>query len=124
MCGYSVATGHHGQSAVILDQHPIWLYALARILGDLGFESVRTSTDPSHALGLISEHVPNLFVLDIDTNGASPDGLTCLKEAYDSMPSLKIVVVAASEDPGRIDTALTTGAVAYVLKRAEPGDLT
>ena len=112
-----------GHTAVILDQHPIWLEALERMLGELGFTPVGKTTSSSEALALIKEHRPNLFVLDIDTNGSSPDGLTCLKEACSGTPSLKTVVVSASEDPARIDTALTTGAVAYVLKRAEPGDL-
>ena len=38
-------------------------------------------------------------------------------------PSLKAVVVAASEDRQRVDAALAAGAVAYVLKRAHPDDV-
>src|SRR5215831_12581265 len=111
------------RTAVILDQHPIWLEALERILGELRFTPVGKTTNPSEALALVRQHDPTLFVLDVDTNGQTPDGLACLREACMHAPSPKAVVLSASEDPDRIETALAAGAVAYVLKRAEPGDL-
>jgi two-component system, NarL family, response regulator DegU len=111
------------QTAVLLDQHPIWLDALERMLEEMSFTPVGKSTRPIEALELIKEHRPDLFVLDVDTKGSTPDGLTCLREACASLPSLRTVVVSASEDLERIDATLGAGAVAYVLKRAEPGDL-
>ena len=81
------------------------------------------STQASHALTLIKENRPNLFVLDVDMNGSMPDGLACLREDCAAHPSLRTVVVCASDDPERIDATLGAGAVAYVLKRAEAGDL-
>jgi len=56
-------------------------------------------------------------------NGCMPDGLTCLRNALARQPALKAVVVSATDDPELIEAALTGGAVAYVLKRAEPEDL-
>jgi DNA-binding NarL/FixJ family response regulator len=119
--GVCVHTGHE-RSAVILDEHPIWLDALERILEELGFESVGKTTDPTEALALIKEHRPTLFLLDIDAK-SSRDGLAYLKEATSIAPSLKTIVLSEAEDPERIDAALGSGAVAYVVKRAEPGDL-
>jgi DNA-binding NarL/FixJ family response regulator len=46
-----------------------------------------------------------------------------LRNALGRQPSLKAVVVSATDDPEQIEAALTSGAVAYVLKRAEPEDL-
>ena len=115
-------TGHE-RTAVIFDEHPIWLDALERILEELGFESVGKTTDPTDALALIKERRPTLFLLGIDANGSSHDGLAYLKEASAIAPSLKTVVLSEVEDPERIDAALAGGAVAYVVKRAEPGDL-
>jgi len=114
----------YGRTAVILDKYPIWLDALERMLRELEFEPVGKTTHAGHALDLVKRHSPSLFLLDIDTNGSEPDGLTCLKEACAASPSMRAVVVSAWDDPDSIDAALAAGAVAYVvLKSAEPGDL-
>ncbi|HZT10393.1 MAG TPA: response regulator transcription factor [Actinomycetota bacterium] len=111
------------RTAVLLDQHPLWLNALERILAHAGVSPVAKATTTTAALGALEEHRPDLFVLDIDMNGCAPDGLTCLRNALARQPALKAVVVSATDDPERIEAALTGGAVAYVLKRAEPEDL-
>jgi DNA-binding NarL/FixJ family response regulator len=113
----------NARTAVLLDQHPLWLSAVERILGTAGVKAIATATTAADALELVEEHRPDLLVLDIDLNGSTPDGLACLREAVSRVPSLKVVVISASEDEQRIEAALTGGAVAYVLKRAEPEDL-
>jgi DNA-binding NarL/FixJ family response regulator len=111
------------RTAVLLDQHPLWLNALERILAHAGVTSVAKATTTTGALVALEEHRPDMFVLDVDMNGCTPDGLTCLRNALARQPSLKAVVVSATDEPERIEAALTGGAVAYVLKRAEPEDL-
>jgi DNA-binding NarL/FixJ family response regulator len=115
--------GNETRTAVLLDQHPLWLNALERILVHAGVDPVATATTTTAALASLEEHRPDLFLLDLDINGSKPDGLTCLRNALAAQPSLKAVVVSASDDSERIETALGSGAVAYVLKRAEPEDL-
>jgi len=116
--GPSVQDQHH--TAVLLDQHPLWLNVLERILLHAGVTPVAKATTTVEALRLVKEHQPDLFVLDSDMNGCIPDGLACLREALASVPSLKAVVVSAADGSESIETALSGGAVAYVLKRAEP----
>ena len=111
------------QTAVLLDQHPLWLTALERILLNAGVTPVGTATSTTEALALVEEHQPDLFVLDSEMNGDVPDGLTCLRDALALVPSMKAVVVSASDASEPIEAALNGGAVAYVLKRAEPEDL-
>ena len=112
------------RTAVILDKYPIWLDALERTLRELDFEPIGKTTNPSHALDLVKGLSPSLLLLDIDTNGSEPDGLTCLREACAASPFMRAVVVSAWDDPDCIDSALAAGAVAYVvLKDAEPDDL-
>jgi two-component system response regulator DegU len=112
------------RTAVILTKYPIWLDALERTLHELDFEPIGKTTNPSHALDLVKRHSPSLLLLDIDTNGSEPDGLTCLKEACAASPSMRAVVVSTWDDPDCIDSALAAGAVAYlVLKNAELDDL-
>jgi DNA-binding NarL/FixJ family response regulator len=114
--------GNGERTAVLLDQHPLWLNALERILSHAGVNPVAKATTTSAALTVLDEERPDLFVLDLDMEG-TPDGLTCLRNALGRQPSLKAVVVSATDDPEQIEAALTSGAVAYVLKRAEPEDL-
>jgi DNA-binding NarL/FixJ family response regulator len=110
-------------SAILLDQHPVWLGALETILLHAGVTPVAKATTTSAALTLLDEHRPDLFVLDVDMNGCTPDGLTCLREALARHSSLKAVVVSSSDGAEQIEAALGSGAIAYVLKRAEPEDL-
>jgi DNA-binding NarL/FixJ family response regulator len=110
-------------SAILLDQHPVWLGALETILLHAGVTPVAKATTTSAALTLLEEHQPDLFVLDVDMNGCTPDGLTCLREALARHSSLKAVVVSSSDGAEQIEAALGSGAIAYVLKRAEPEDL-
>jgi DNA-binding NarL/FixJ family response regulator len=116
---------HEGKqhTAVLLDQHPLWLGALEKILLHAGVTPVAKATTTTDALTLLEEHRPDLFVLDVDMNGCTPDGLTCLRDALARQSSLKAVVVSASDEAERIEAALGSGAIAYVLKRAEPEDL-
>ena len=111
------------RTAVLLDQHPLWLGALEKILLHAGVTPVAKATTTSSALTLLEEHRPDLFVLDIDMEGCKPDGLTCLRDALARQSSLRAIVVSASDDLEQIEAALNAGAVAYVLKRAEPEDL-
>jgi len=111
------------RTAVLLDEHPIWLTALERVLEEIGFQPVAKLRVPGEALAAIKRERPDLFLLDLDASGSQPDALTCLQEACVQVPSLKAVVVSASEEPSRIEAAFAAGAVVYVLKRAEPGDL-
>ena len=111
------------RSAVLLDHQPMWLDALERVLVSLGIVPLAKLTSPAEALSTVTEHQPELFILDTDTNGSIPDGLTCLREAMDRVPSLKAVVISASNEADRIDAALGAGAMAYVLKQAQPEDV-
>ena len=110
-------------TAVLLDEHPLWLEALERILSGVGVATTGKTTRPAEALERIGKTRPSLFVLDTNLNGAVPDGATCIREACSRVPSMKVIVVSAIEDQKRIDGAFSAGAAAYVLKRAHPEDL-
>jgi DNA-binding NarL/FixJ family response regulator len=111
------------RSAVLLDHQPMWLDALERVLVSLEIVPLAKLTNPAEALTAVTEHQPELFILDTDTNGSVPDGVTCLREAMGRVPSLKAVVISASNEAERIDAALGAGAMAYVLKHAQPEDV-
>jgi DNA-binding NarL/FixJ family response regulator len=70
---------------------------------------------------LIEQHGPDVVLLDHHMPGV--DGITCLHEIKRRWPTLKVVMLSASEDPKQIAEALSAGASAYIGKRINPRDL-
>ncbi len=51
------------------------------------------------------------------------DGITCIAQAREAVPDLRVVVVSSLTSVEHIDRALAAGAAAYVVKTAHPDDL-
>jgi DNA-binding NarL/FixJ family response regulator len=114
------ATNH--RTAVVLDQHPIWLEAVQSILERIGVEVLGTTTDVEEVLDLISTHHPDVLVTSIDVNDHSMESIACIRTACERETSLKAIVLSAFDDSEHIEAALSAGAMAYVLKTAHPDD--
>jgi DNA-binding NarL/FixJ family response regulator len=111
------------RTAVLLDQHPLWLDAVENVLAKIGVEVVGKTTRPTRALELVEQHHPDVLVTGIDLPGAEMDGVACLRRARERVPSMKAVVLSMHEDHQHVDAALEAGASAYVVKKAHPEDL-
>jgi two-component system response regulator DevR len=119
----TMTASNGNRTAVLLDQHPIWLEAVERVLARIGVEVVGKTTSPSEALTLLGQHGPDVFVTGLGMPAGTMDGLTCLRTARERNPGLKAVVLSAYDDPQHVEEALAAGAVAYVVKSAHPDDL-
>ena len=110
------------RTAVVLDPHPLWLDAVERVLTLSGFTVVGRATRASDALGLIEEHAPDLLVAEI---GSAPeaDRYSVIRVARDRVPSIRVLVLSGGDEPETVRGALAAGAVAYVVKTADPEDL-
>jgi DNA-binding NarL/FixJ family response regulator len=111
------------RTAVLLDRHPLWLEAVEQVLHRIGVEVTGKATSPEHALALIEEHGPSLFVTGIEMGDESIDGIECLALARERGPELKVIVLSAHTDAQYVDAALAAGADAYVVKTAHADDL-
>ena len=111
------------QTAVILDKHPLWLEAVEQVLGRVDIKVVGKATNPTRALELIDEHLPELFVTGVHMGDGEIDGITCIRTARERNPQLRAVVLSRETSTDYIDKALEVGAVAYVFKSAYPDDL-
>ena len=111
------------RTAVLLDQHPLWLEAVEQVLHRIGVEVKGKATSPSHAVALIEEHRPGLFVTGLEMEGEALDGIECLALARERAPELKVIVLSALADSQHVDAALAAGADAYVVKTAHADDL-
>jgi DNA-binding NarL/FixJ family response regulator len=113
----------HTRTAVLLDQHPLWLEAVEQLVRRVGVEVVGKTTSPPEALELIARHQPDAFVTALEVNQDRIDGLACLRLAREQHPALKTIVVSMYGDPEHVDAAFDAGADAYVIKTAHPDDL-
>jgi DNA-binding NarL/FixJ family response regulator len=111
------------RTAVLLDQHPLWLEAVEQLVQRVGFDVVGKTTSPPEALEMIAEHRPDVFVTALEVTQDRIDGLACLRLAREVHPELKTIVVSMYVDREHIDAALEAGADAYVIKTAHPDDL-
>ena len=112
------------RTAVLLDEHPLWLDGVEQVLARIGIEVKGKATSPDHALALIEEHGPACFVTGIEMS-TRRDGRprVPLALAKQRAPELKVIVLSAYGDPQYVDAALAAGAEAYVLKTAHADDL-
>lgn len=110
-------------TALLVDEHPLWLDAVKQVLERIDVSVVASSTSPEHALALLAEHAPELVVIGLDGYESDIDALAFLRRAREQNPDIRAIVLSAYRDADRIDAALQAGAVAYVVKTVEPEDL-
>jgi DNA-binding NarL/FixJ family response regulator len=111
------------QTAVILDEHPLWLEAVEGVLHGIGIRVTGKATSPGEALTLVEEARPDLLVADLAQSNGAVDAATFLAKARQLVPHLRAIVLSAHTDPSHIDAALEAGAAAYVAKTTHPDDL-
>jgi DNA-binding NarL/FixJ family response regulator len=110
------------ETVVLLEPSPFWLEAVSGILEEVGFSRVLSSESPTHALTLIEQSRPSLFVYGLaESDDSAWDAYLAMVHAR--FPDLKIIVLSTLEDEVAIAKALHSGAAGYVVRRATPDDL-
>jgi DNA-binding NarL/FixJ family response regulator len=110
------------RTAVILDDHPLWLDALETLLATASIEVVGKARTADEALAALHDVKADLLVCDLRLSGGA-SGAACVREALNRHPNLNAVVVSAYDDPSSVEEALSCGAGAFVSKSAHPDDL-
>jgi two-component system response regulator DevR len=111
------------RTAVLLDAHPLWVQALEQVLARVDVSVVATATSTAEALELLDLHAPDLLVAELEPEDGDENVFDCVREAVERLPELKVLVLSGQNDPDRIAEAFAAGAVAYVVKTAQPDDL-
>jgi DNA-binding NarL/FixJ family response regulator len=111
------------RSAVLCDQHPLWLEAVEQVLARMGIRVVGKATLHEDALRLASEHRPDLLITEIGSAPGDLRGIDSIREAREQASETRTVVLSTHEDSHHIEQALAAGAVAYIVKTAHPDDL-
>jgi DNA-binding NarL/FixJ family response regulator len=116
-------TGLDERTAVVFDDQPLWLDALERLLAGAGVQVVARTSYADDVLALVEEHRPDVLVASADTRDGAGDTLACVERTRACHPSVKSVVLSASDDQQQIQAAFAAGASVYCVKRAAAADL-
>ncbi len=103
---------------VILDEHPIWVDALERILSEGGIRVVGKATDPETALQLVCSQQPDALLAPLALASSEMDALELLGRARERRPGLLLVVFASHDDGFHLSAAASARADAYLAKTA------
>jgi DNA-binding NarL/FixJ family response regulator len=111
------------RTVVIVDQYPLWLAAVERIVADLGLAVVGSTRSSTEALELVQQHACDVLVTSLTMPHGEPSGIELTANALARVPSLKVIVLGSSDDDSQVEAALAAGAAAYVVKTADAEDL-
>lgn len=112
------------RTAVLVDQHPLWLDTVEQVVRRIEVEVVGKETSTSGALAKLEEFRPDLLITGIRMSEGEPDGVALVRQATERFQDLKVIVLSMYDDSQHVEAAFSAGAVAYVLKTAHPDDLT
>jgi DNA-binding NarL/FixJ family response regulator len=101
---------------MIVDDHPMWRDAVARDLGEAGFEVTATAKDGAQALRVIGAAQPDVVVLDLGLPDAS--GVEVTRGILATRPGTRVLILSASGEQQDVLDAVKAGATGYILKSA------
>ena len=106
----------------LLAQNRLLLEALARILRKrTEFEVVQAVSYASETVSLVTDS--GCEVLLVDSSVTEIYGFPLIKDAVESMPGLKVLMIGMDEDEEVFLRAVTSGAAGFVLKDASAMDV-
>ncbi|MCX4998750.1 response regulator transcription factor [Streptomyces longwoodensis] len=106
---------------MVVDDHPMWRDAVARDLGEAGFDVVATAGDGDQAVRRARAAAPDVLVLDL--NLPAKPGVQVCKEVVAADPALRVLVLSASGEHADVLEAVKSGATGYLLKSASTEEL-
>ena len=108
-------------TVMVVDDHPMWRDAVARDLGDAGFDVVATAGDGNEAVRRAASTRPHVVVLDLQLPGLSGVEVTSALVTQD--PGTRVLVLSASGEQNDVLAAVKAGATGYLVKSASREEL-
>ena len=107
---------------LVAEDHAVVRGGLVELLGGADdLEVVATAADGEDAIKLARELRPDVVLMDISMPAV--DGIAATSSILESDPEARVVMLTAFSDRDRVVAALDAGAVGYLLKDAEPGEV-
>jgi DNA-binding NarL/FixJ family response regulator len=108
-------------TVMVVDDHPMWLDAVARDLGDAGLQVVATAGDGPQAVRRARASRPDVLVLDLNLPGL-PGAEVCRQLAGEGVGP-RVLVLSASGEQEDVLEAVKAGATGYLVKSASAREL-
>jgi DNA-binding NarL/FixJ family response regulator len=107
---------------LIADDHPLMIAGIRRVLDRSDdIEVVGHACSGPEVMILLERRRPDLILMDLRMPGVR--GTEHISQIRASWPEVKVVMLSASDDRDSINSALSAGASAYVVKSVEPADI-
>ena len=101
-------------SIVVIDDHPLLREGVSSTLEAVDdFEVIGQGENYDDALRIAHQTMPDIILLDISMPGG---GVEAARDIHSALPSIRLVMLTASEDEEDVMSALQAGADAYILK--------
>jgi DNA-binding NarL/FixJ family response regulator len=107
---------------LIADDHGLVRAGLTELIGTFeDVEIVGAAAGGDEAVAMAVELAPDIVLMDLEM--PEVDGIAATSRIRESAPDSRVVILTSFSDRERILQALDAGAVGYLLKDAEPGEL-
>lgn len=109
-------------TVVLVDDHQMVRTGLATLLGST--EDIRVLAEAADGAAAVTETArthPDVVLMDLSM--PVMDGVEATRRILADQPEVKVVVLTSFSDRGRVSEAIAAGAIGYLLKDCEPGDL-
>jgi two-component system, NarL family, response regulator NreC len=107
---------------ILADDHTIIRSGLRLLLEQQpDFKVVAEASDGREAVEFVSQHHPEVAVLDIGM--PQLNGIEATRQIVSQQPDTKVVILSMHQDEGYVLKALKAGARAYILKNSAEADL-
>jgi two-component system invasion response regulator UvrY len=107
---------------LIVEDHPIVRSGLRKLLAAEAGEEIQEAASGQEALAIFKAWRPAVTILDLNLPGLGGLGVIERLKAID--PEARILVLSMHDDPMHVTRALQAGAIGYVTKNAQPGEIT
>ena len=102
---------------LIADDHPLFRDGLRSLLEARGIEVVGEARNGREALDQARRHHPDVVLMDLRM--PEVNGLTATRLISAELPSVKVVILTASEDDADLFEAIKSGAQGYLFKNLD-----
>ncbi len=107
---------------LIAEDHPVVRKGLVDLVGGAAdIEVVGAAGDGEEAVALALELEPDVVLMDLSMPGMG--GVEATRAVLAERPGVRVVALTAFSDRRRVLEALDAGAIGYLLKDVEPGEL-
>ena len=105
---------------LIADDHTLFRDGLRSLLNVAGHEVIGEAKNGREAIELAHKLAPDMVLMDVSM--PEMDGITAATRLTAELPSVKVIILTASEDDAKLFDAIKAGAQGYLLKNLEAED--